>query len=267
MPEHKNDGINMEYTSEMPPEKLSEDFFYEPLDFFDGATFEPEIFKKNQSFLIQKVRIALTTMEEDIQEAKQDEDEYLSSTFHIDTWIKLIKLLEESLSSLDNIQELTTKIVQCGVTFYKELRDPIRSIQQFDYLLHICPEDPEHWGSYGLCLIEMSDQRIIGTYDFEKRGMLCFIKGARLSIAHILAQNGWLEKNGKEHALKLAREYYYNASDAYPTPVARKGIYVVKMLAKEIPTIEYLQEHQIVFEEEDITREIREIAALAKKFK
>ena len=267
MPEYSNDGINVEYNRDMTPQKLSEDFFYEPLDFFEETAFDPGIFKKNQSFLIEKVRIALATMEDDIQEARQEEDGYLSSTFHIETWTKLIQLLEDSLKDMDNIRELTRKIIQCGVTFYKELGDPIRSIQQFDYLLHICPEEPEHWGSYGLCLIEMSDQRIVGSFDFEKRGMLCFIRGARLSLAHLLAHTGWLQINGREHALKCAMEYYYNASDAYPNPVARKGIYIVKMLTRETPTPEYLQENQIMFEKEDVTREIKEIAAMAERLR
>lgn len=264
MEENLNEGLNLQCSNE-PQQILPEELFYKPLDFFEESPFDCEKFGKNQSFLIQKVKEAIATMEEELEEAERDAVEFLSSTFQLETWKKLIEQLEESLKSIGNLDKLSNKILQCAVTFYRELLDPIRSIEQFDYLLHLCPNEPEHWGSYGLCLIEMSEQCILSPFNMEKRSALCFIRAARLSIAHILANDPWLKKIGLDEALKLAKEYYYNASDAYPNPVARKGIFLVKMFNDQIPPIDSLQEKKIIFEEEDLTRECQEILALMKK--
>ncbi|MDQ7822001.1 MAG: hypothetical protein RDV48_04320 [Candidatus Eremiobacteraeota bacterium] len=255
-----------ELTEHSPQEVLPEDIFYEPLDFFDGSPFHRESFQKEQLYTLDKVKVALAAMEEDIDETTFG-IELLTSTFQIEAWKKILSLLEDSLRYIDNEPELIKCLQQCAVTFYKELMDPIRSIKQFTYLLHMKPYEPEHWGAYALCLIDMSDQCFPSPYDLEKRSVLCFMRGARLSLAHLFARDRWYEESGRERALTIAKDYYYNASDAYPNTVARKGLFLTMMLSKdnEMPTGEALAGKEILFDGEDLSREVKEILALPIK--
>lgn len=266
MEEISSDGINLQCPIETSQPVLTEDFFYTPLDFYEEIPFDPGKFRKNQSFLAQKVKEALQAMEDEIKGVEEDEEvRFLSSTFQVESWRTLISRLEDSLRDVEDRERLAKNILECAVTFYKELMDPIRSIQQFDYLLHLSPDEPEHWSSYGLCLIEMSEQCLTDTFDMEKRSVLCFIRAARLSLAHLLADDDWLQKNGHDYALRTALEHYYNASDAFPNLVAKKGIFLVRMLNEQIPPLESLREKEVLFGGEDITREVREILTRVRK--
>jgi hypothetical protein len=264
MEEHDADGIRLcSHEMEHEPSLESEELFYGSLDFFDGSAFATGQFIKEQTFLLAKVKEAIASMEEDIEETDWG-NELLSSTFHINAWKGLVTQLEESISSTGNKDRLENSILQCAVTFYRELIDPIRSIKQFDYLLHLHPDEPTHWGAYALCLIDMSEQCLPSSYSMEKRSVHCFLRGARLCIAHYLARDKWARKNGDEEVLRLARDYYYNASDAYPNTVARKGIFLAQHLTKapSPPSIESLKKEPLECEGEDLKGELDEILSL-----
>jgi hypothetical protein len=264
MEEHFADGIRLcsaETDKESTPE--SEEQFYGSLNFFDESPFDTRQFAREQSFLLAKVKEAIASMEEDIEETDWG-NELLSSTFHINAWKGLVSQLEDSIALVDDHEKLEKSILQCAVTFYRELMDPIRSIRQFDYLLHLHPDEPTHWGAYALCLIDMSEQCLPSVFDMEKRSVHCFLRGARLCLAHYLAQDRWVQEIGNEDALKLGREYYYNASDAYPNTVARKGIFLAQYLAKApaLPGKESIDGSPIEYEGEDLRGELGEILGL-----
>lgn len=256
-------GINLEYQERAPQEELRYDLFSEPLDFYRQKPFDPESFRTEQSFLLSKVEQALTAMKEDLLECEQDR-ELLSSTFQIDIWERLIVELGETLESVGIPERLRIAIYRCAVTFYKDLMDPIRSIKMFNYLLQLDPDDPDLWGAYGLCLIEMSEQCICSTFDMERRSVFCFVRAARLSLAHLIARDRWLDLHDEETAFRLAQEYYYNASDAYPNHISRKGMYLTLMLKKmdAVPGKDAFSDREIIYEGEDLTRELQEVIAL-----
>ncbi|GEM_PF-1577511 len=257
------DGINIEYKERTPQEELTEDLFYEPLSFYQEKPFDPESFRAEQSLLLRKVEAAFVAMKEDLLECEEDR-ELLSSTFQLDIWEKLIVELEETIECIGSFECLRMALLRCAVTFYKELMDPIRSITLFNYLLQLDPYEPDLWGAYGLCLIEMSEQCIFSTFDMERRSVFCFTRAARLSLAHLIARDAWLEAHDDETAFRLAQEYYYNASDAYPNHISRKGLYLTLMLKKmdPVPGKDTFTGKEIIYEGEDLTRELQAVNTL-----
>jgi len=256
-------GINLEYQERTFQEELRPDLFSEPLDFYRQEPFDPESFRAEQSFLLSKVEQAFAAMKEDLLECEEDR-ELLSSTFQIDIWERLIVEMRETLECIGSTEPFRIAIYRCAVTFYKDLMDPIRSKKMFNYLLQLDPLDPDFWGAYGLCLIEMSEQCICSSFDMERRSVFCFIRAARLSLAHLISRDAWLDAHDEETALRLAQEYYYNASDAYPNHISRKGIYLTLMLKKmnAVPEKDSFTGREIIYEGEDLTREIQEVIAL-----
>jgi hypothetical protein len=260
MEEQHNDGLwlnNDDYHTTVDQEGT---MFYGPLDFFDQRPFALEEFHREQTFLLERVTLALASMEEDIEEMERGH-ELLSSTFQINVWRKLITQLEGSITCNGQPEELERCILQCALTFFRELFDPKRSIQQLNYLLRMRPDEPEHWGFYGLCLIEMAEQGLRSSFDMEMRSVHCFLRAARLSLAHLLARDEWFEKNGREETLRIVREYYYNASDAYPNIVSRRGMLLSLLFsqAEELPTRETIAKIEPKYEDEDLSREMEEI--------
>lgn len=257
------DGISIESGELAPQQELAGDLLYEPLDFFLQKPFEPETFRNEMSFLLQKVKQAFEAMKEDLLECEADRD-LLSSTLQLDIWERLIVEIGAMIECIGSPERLRPAIHRCAVSFYRDLMDPIRSIKLFDYLLHLDPADPDIWGSYGLCLIEMSEQCIFSTFDMERRSVFCFVRAARLCLAHLIARDRWLEDRDDETALRLAGEYYYNASDAYPNPVSRKGMYLTMMLKRmeSLPGREGLEGREIEHEGENLTREMQAVLAM-----
>ena len=62
------------------------------------------------------------------------------------------------------------------------------------------------------------------------------------------------------------REYYYNASDAYPNIVSRKGMLLTIALANQtpIPDIQSIASMETVYDNEDLSKEIAEIIGLSR---
>jgi len=263
MEEHYMDGLRLLEEGQQRPVDHEGTMFYGPLEFFDGRPFHLDNFRKEQSYLLERVRLALASMEEDIGEMERGH-ELLSSTFQINVWRKLIKELEESIECSDDPERLERCILQCALTFYRELFDPRRSTMQLDYLLRLKPAEPEHWASYGLCLIEMTEQGLHSDFDLEARSAHCFFRAARLSIAHLLARDSWYQKLGSQEVIRMSREYYYNASEAYPNIVARRGMLLLMMLAgeKELLTGESIRTINPSYEGEDLSLEINAILGL-----
>ena len=204
MSDHHVDGLWIEGEEQHTPLDPEGAAFYGVLDFFPQSPFNVEGFKNEQILLQEKVSVALHSMEQDIGDT-EGEDELLSSTFQVKTWRKLIDELKESVQCAESPQELERCLRQCAVTFYRELSDPKRSIRQFDYLLHLSPYEPEHWGAYGLCLIEMTAQGIHSSFNMEQRSVQCFLRSARLALAHLLLRDRWHERHGSDEALRTAQ--------------------------------------------------------------
>ncbi len=263
MEEQHIDGLMLHDNEQQRPVDQEGAMFYGPLEFYDGSPFNSHVFRKEQAYLLEKVKLALASMEEDIEEIERGH-ELLSSTFQINVWKKIIKELEESIECCNKPERLERCILQCALTFYRELFDPRRSIQQLNYLMHLRPDEPEHWGSYGLCLIEMTEQGLHSDFDLETRSVHCFLRAARLCIAHLLARDSWYERQGSQETFRMAREFYYNASDAYPNVVSRRGMLLLSLLSgeKELPTGETIRTMNPTCEGEDLSREINEILGL-----
>lgn len=259
-----DDGINIFNPERYPGNVDMMECFYEPLSFFKGQPFDREKFIAEQSYLLKKVDEAIVFMEQEIDEIDWG-TELLSSAFQINAWKRQSVQLKESIEAVKSDEKLEHCILKVAVTFYRELLAPTRSINQFNYLLHISPNNPDHWGSYALCLLEMAERCMPSTFDMEKRSSECFLRGARLALAHMFAGDDWYKENGREDTLALSREYYYNASDAYPNYVSRIGVLLVKMISamEPLPSKDELYRKELFYEGEDLKRELRFILDLS----